>query len=170
MTVDANEQQRFAERYARLIEKRNMLIRKLTKEVTLEHLRSERYTDLPGYPSETGAVEMRTAAVEKMLQEYFTGGREDAEDEQVKQQAGNLRHKLSMTDTDIAESLQRIENFRRAIQTLEDHPELRKVDAELAPLTRQRDKLKAKLEAGKPKNPEAEFRRPFSASHYRLDE
>ena len=170
MGVDTNEQQRFAGKYASLMETRNALISLKTREATLEHLRTERYMDLPGYPSETGSLEMRMGAIEKKLHQFFTESVEDGDDERLKQEVDNLRHRLSMGDAEIAETLQRIENIRRATQTLEDHPELRKIDAELAPLIRQRDKLKMKLEAGKPKNPEAEFRRPFSASHYRLEE
>ena len=169
MAVDQAEQQRFAAKYAEINAKRKELIRRKGHEETLKHLRSDRFMELPGYPSEDGALEMRVTRIEKALHKFFTVDLDDSEDERLKHEVENLRHRLSMADAETAQSLERIEQIRRAMQSLDEHPQLLKADAELGPLIRHRDKLKAKLEAGKSKNPEAEFRRPFSASHYRLE-
>jgi hypothetical protein len=169
MTVEPVEQQRFAEKYAVMTEMRKELIRHRVHEETLNHLKSERFIDLPGYPSDDGALEMRVATIEKALHKFFTAENDDSDDEQIKQDIDNLRHRLSMADDETAASLERIEQIRRALQSLEEHPELVKTENELAPLMRQRDKLNAKLEAGQSRNPEADFRRPFSASHFQLE-
>ena len=169
MGVDAVEQQRFAAKYAAIADKRRELIRLKTREKTREHLESDQYTDLPGYPSEDGALEARLVELERQFQQFFTCDLIDHENERLKQQIDNLKHRISAGDDEIAEGLKKIEQLRRAMQSMDEHPELVKINAELAPLVRQRDKLKATLEAGKSKNPEAEFRRPFSASHFRSD-
>ena len=169
MAVDQTEQQRFASKYAEISAKRAELIRRKAREDTLTHLRSDRYPELPGYPSDDGTLENRVTRVEKSLHKFFTENYEDSEDERLKKEVHDLRHRISMADTEIARSLERIDQVRRAMQSLDEHPDLIKADAALAPLIRQRNKLKAKLEAGKSRNPEAEFRRPFSASHFRLE-
>ncbi len=169
MAIDTAEQQRFASKYAAISEKRRQLISLKAFEKTREHLESDQCLDLPGYPSEDGALEIKLAELESQFQQFFTSDLVDHENENLKQQIDNLKHRLSSDDDEISECLKKIDEIKRAMQNLDEHPELVKADAELAPLVRQRDKLRAKLEAGKSKNPEAEFRRPFSASHFRFD-